>query len=192
MRGKRVDSPSSLALSIDARSRSIAGCRYVSRARSSTRAYPNGSNREQRPALSTVRRLGKSASRGLCRRPGEVALYFACARDFPARGAPRPRHRGSVRDVEVRFYIDPATGLPHVHSHGVTEDEVVEVLRKPGEDRAGCEGSRVAIGQTHAGRFLRVIYVPDPAPESVFVITAYELRGKALAAFRRRRKRKLR
>jgi hypothetical protein len=50
----------------------------------------------------------------------------------------------------------------------------------------------VAIGQTEAGRYLRVIYVPDPEPSSVFVITAYELRGKALAAYRRRRRRRQR
>lgn len=44
-----------------------------------------------------------------------------------------------------------------------------------GEDRPGRKGSRVAIGQTRSGRYLRVIYVPDPEPDSVFVITAYEL-----------------
>ncbi|HUO29981.1 MAG TPA: DUF4258 domain-containing protein [Bryobacteraceae bacterium] len=70
------------------------------------------------------------------------------------------------------------------------EVEVIEVLEKPGEDRAGSEGSRIALGQTAAGRYLRVIYVPDPQPDSVFVITAYELAGKPLAAFRRRRKKK--
>jgi hypothetical protein len=37
---------------------------------------------------------------------------------------------------------------------------------------------------------LRVIYVPDPEPDSIFVITAYELRGKPLAAYRRRQRRK--
>jgi hypothetical protein len=36
---------------------------------------------------------------------------------------------------------------------------------------------------------LRVIYVPDPEPDSVFVITAYELTGKPLVAYRRRRRR---
>lgn len=56
--------------------------------------------------------------------------------------------------------------------------------------KMGREGSRVALGRTEAGRYLRVIYVPDPEPDSVFVITAYELTGKALAAFRRRRKKK--
>jgi hypothetical protein len=33
---------------------------------------------------------------------------------------------------------------------------------------------------------LQVFYVPDEDPESVFVMTAYELRGKAKKAFRRR------
>lgn len=77
-----------------------------------------------------------------------------------------------------------------MHNHNVDEDEVADVLSSPGEDRVGREGSRVAIGRTRSGRHLRVIYVPDPEPASVFVITAYELAGKALLAYRRRRKRK--
>jgi Domain of unknown function (DUF4258) len=92
--------------------------------------------------------------------------------------------------MDIRFYRDPATGEPHIYNHGVTEDEVEEVLRRPGEDRLGREGSRVAIGQTRAGRFLRVIYVPDSEPDSIFVITAYELRGKPLTVYRRRQRRK--
>jgi hypothetical protein len=86
--------------------------------------------------------------------------------------------------------VDPASEMPHIYNHRVDEDEVIEVLEKPGEDRPGRDGSRVALGQTASGRYLRVIYVPDPEPESVFVITAYELGGKPLAALRRRRKRK--
>jgi len=92
--------------------------------------------------------------------------------------------------LKVRYYIDPETGAPHIYRHNVTEAEVEEVLERPGEDRPGSEGSRVAIGQTSAGRHLRVIYVPDPEPQSVFVITAYELKGKALLAYRRRRRKK--
>lgn len=92
--------------------------------------------------------------------------------------------------MQTRFYINPATGLPHINDHEVDEDEVIEILEKPIEDRAGREGSRIALGQTASGRYLRVIYVPDPEPDSVFVITAYELAGKALAAFRRRRRKK--
>lgn len=94
--------------------------------------------------------------------------------------------------MRIRFYIDPETGQPHIYRHGVREDEVEDALAKPGEDRPGDEGSRVAIGQTRDGRYLRVIYVPDPEPESVFAITAYELRGKPLVAYRRRRRRRQR
>ena len=90
----------------------------------------------------------------------------------------------------VRYYIDPETGQPHIYNHDVTEEEVEDVLRAPGEDRIGAEGARVALGKTSGGRYLRVVYVPDPEPESVFVVTAYELKGKALLAYRRRRRRK--
>jgi hypothetical protein len=92
--------------------------------------------------------------------------------------------------MNVRFYLDPEIGEPHIYNHGVSKDEVEDVLRAPGEDRPGREGSRVALGQTRAGRYLRVIYVPAPEPQSVFVITAYELSGRPLAAYRRRRRRR--
>ena len=92
--------------------------------------------------------------------------------------------------MNLRFYRDPTTDDPHIYGHDVGEDEVADVLENPGEDRPGAEGSRIAIGQTSAGRYLRVIYVPDPAPDSVFVVTAYELCGKPLIAYRRRRRRK--
>jgi hypothetical protein len=83
--------------------------------------------------------------------------------------------------VETRFYTDPETGQPHIDNHGVSEDEVNDVLGRPIEDRPGHEGSRVAIGQTRSGRCLRVIYVPDSTPNSMFVITAYELGAQVLA-----------
>ena len=92
--------------------------------------------------------------------------------------------------MKIRFYIDPETRLPHFYNHDVQEEEVEDVLRKPGEDRPGKENSRIAIGQTKGGRYLRVIYVPDPEPDCVFVITAYELKGKPLKAYRRRSRRR--
>jgi len=76
------------------------------------------------------------------------------------------------------------------HPDILAKDVAEDVLRKPGEDRPGKENSRIAIGQTRAGRYLRVIYVPDPEPDSVFVITAYELVGKPLKAYRRRGRRR--
>jgi hypothetical protein len=90
--------------------------------------------------------------------------------------------------MKIRFYIDPETDLPHIYKHDVFEDEVQDVLFHPSEDRPGKEGSRIAMGQTKAGRYLRVIYVPDTEPDSVFVITAYELSGSPLKAYRRRRR----
>ena len=92
--------------------------------------------------------------------------------------------------MNVRFYIDPVSGFPHIHNHAVSETEVEDVLEKPGEDRPGRKGSRIAVGQTEGGRFLRVIYVPDPKRDSAFVVTAYELTGKQLIAYRRRKRRK--
>ena len=94
--------------------------------------------------------------------------------------------------MKIRCYIDRETGLPHIPNHDVDEAEVIEVLCSPGEDRPGREGCRVAIGQTESGRFLRIVYVPDREPDSVFVITAYELAGKPLTAYRRRRRRRRR
>jgi hypothetical protein len=90
--------------------------------------------------------------------------------------------------MRVRYYFDPDTESPHILRHGVTESEVEQVLARPAEDRPGREGSRVAIGQTDAGRHLRVIYVPER--DGAFVVTACELRGKSLAAFKRRRRKR--
>ena len=92
--------------------------------------------------------------------------------------------------MELRFYEDPDTGQPHIYAHRVSEQEVEEVLRGRGEDLRATGNSRRKIGQTSAGRYLQVFYVPDEDPESVFVITAYEPQEKAKRAFRRRQRRK--
>ena len=94
--------------------------------------------------------------------------------------------------VNVRFYLDAATGQRHIFHHGVEEEEVEDVLANPGEDRPGRDGARVAIGRTAGGRYLKVVYVRDPKPDSIFVITAYELRGKPLRTYRRRLRRRQR
>jgi hypothetical protein len=88
--------------------------------------------------------------------------------------------------VRIRFLYDP-DGEPHFYAHGVTEEEVGQALGRRGEDRPGRRGSRVAVGHTWGGRILRVVYrvLPDG---TLFVITAFELRGKPLTAYRRRRR----
>lgn len=92
--------------------------------------------------------------------------------------------------VDLRFFLDPTTDEPHIYEHGVTEDEVEEILANPADEFPSRGNSRTALGQTEAGRYLQVVYVPDAHWKSAFVVTAYDLKGKALAAYRRRRRRK--
>jgi hypothetical protein len=91
--------------------------------------------------------------------------------------------------MDLRFYIDPETDEPHIFRHGVTEEEVEDVLRHRREDFPGRNNTRIALGATAGGRHLQVVYLPEPEWSSLLVITAYDLRGKALAAYRRRRRR---
>lgn len=92
--------------------------------------------------------------------------------------------------MDVRYYRDPETGVPHIYDHGVTEDEVEWILAHPSEDGPSSRGSRQAVGQTKNGRYLRVIYVPDEEGDGVFVVTAYPIEGKQLKALRRRQGRR--
>ena len=93
-----------------------------------------------------------------------------------------------VADPKIRYYIDPETDEPHFFNHQVDCNEVDEVLATSTEDRPSRDGTRMALGQTANGRHLKVIYVRDSRDSSLFVITAYQLTGKALAAYRRRRR----
>ena len=61
----------------------------------------------------------------------------------------------------IRFYIDPDTSEPHIFEHGVSADEVREVLRKPLEEAKSRKHSIIALGQTRAGRYLKIIYSRD-------------------------------
>jgi hypothetical protein len=92
--------------------------------------------------------------------------------------------------MQTRYYPDPDTGLPHIYQHGVTENEVEWVLTHALEDEPCSGDSRQALGQSSAGRYLRVIYVPDQEGDGVFVVTAYPLVGRQLKAFRRRQRRR--
>jgi anti-sigma regulatory factor (Ser/Thr protein kinase) len=90
--------------------------------------------------------------------------------------------------VRIRFHIVPETGESHIYDHGINEDEVAEALEDPIYDTKAEGTFRSAIGQTRAGRYVLVIYTRDPESNSVFVITARELRGKELKAFKRLRR----
>ena len=92
--------------------------------------------------------------------------------------------------MEIRYYLESDTGLPHIANHGVTEAEEDWVLRAPSEVRPGTDNSKHALRKTEFGRYLRVIYVVDEDGDGFFVITAYPLEGRQLQAFRRRRRKK--
>ena len=83
---------------------------------------------------------------------------------------------------------EPATGIPHVYEHGVSEEEVIEVFAGAPLRLRGRRGAMLALGQTFAGRYLKVVYRDEV--DGIFVITAYNLSGKALKAYRRRRRRR--
>jgi hypothetical protein len=94
--------------------------------------------------------------------------------------------------MELRFWKDPETELPHIYDHGVTEEEVRQVLSRPRLNLRGGGNSRSIMGKTSAGRYLKVVFVPDADGASGFVVTAYELRGKGLRAYRRATRRRKR
>lgn len=59
--------------------------------------------------------------------------------------------------MKVGFHVDRDTGLPHVENHGVETWEASDVLLNSEVDYNGREGTRVAVGQTRYGRYLRVV-----------------------------------
>jgi hypothetical protein len=88
--------------------------------------------------------------------------------------------------MQVRFFNDRDTGIPHIISHGVEPWEAIDILERHDFDYNGRNGTRIAIGQTRDGRYLRVIYKRNI--DHILVITAYDLPPKAKAALRRRRR----
>lgn len=88
--------------------------------------------------------------------------------------------------MNIRYHWDHDVDLPHIAAHGVSEHEVREVLRRPLENLPSARNSRIVIGRTVSRRLLKVICVPDDDGEGIFVVTAYDLSGKALKAHNRR------
>lgn len=68
--------------------------------------------------------------------------------------------------MNVRFHTNP-DGEPHVHDHGVAEDEVLEALARPLEQISGSDESTILIGRTVGGRVLKV-FSPTPATGMVY------------------------
>ena len=47
--------------------------------------------------------------------------------------------------MDLRYHEDADTGLPHIYGHGVTEEEVEQVLRCKGDETKGTRGSRIKV-----------------------------------------------
>jgi len=70
---------------------------------------------------------------------------------------------------------DPDGNVQHCARHGVTKDEVEEVLQNPTDtDESHSSGSPVAFGDTSTGRHLIVVYEEIDA-DTVYPITAYDV-----------------
>jgi uncharacterized DUF497 family protein len=70
---------------------------------------------------------------------------------------------------------DPNGNVFHCAEHGVTKDEVEEVLKRPEDlDLSRTSGCPVVFGTTHAGRHLMVVY-ELVEKNTVYPITAYEV-----------------
>jgi hypothetical protein len=90
----------------------------------------------------------------------------------------------SSADLNVFLrHVGQALREHHLERDRRDESLVEQVLRGAGEDLPAARGSRMKLGRTASGRYLQVVYVPDEHGKGVFVITSYELHGKAKKAF---------
>lgn len=70
---------------------------------------------------------------------------------------------------------DPDGNVQHCAQHGVTKEEVEEVLQNPADaDTSRSSGRPVVFGDTSTGRHLIVVYEEDDA-DTVYPITAYDV-----------------
>ncbi|MCC6580139.1 MAG: BrnT family toxin [Phycisphaeraceae bacterium] len=77
--------------------------------------------------------------------------------------------------VDILWDDHPDGNVEHIGEHGITPEEVRQVLEDPGTDhsRSASSGRPLAMGFTAAGRFLVVVYEEIDAV-TIRPITAYE------------------
>jgi uncharacterized DUF497 family protein len=70
---------------------------------------------------------------------------------------------------------DPDGNVQHCDEHGVSQEEVEEILQNAtDEDTSHSSGRPVVFGDTSAGRHLMVVYEQIDA-DTVYPVTAYEV-----------------
>ena len=73
---------------------------------------------------------------------------------------------------------DPDGNVQHCAEHGVTKEEVEEVLQNAEDsDISRSSGHPVVFGDTSTGRHLMVVY-EEVEPDTVYPITAYDVPGR--------------
>lgn len=70
---------------------------------------------------------------------------------------------------------DPGGNVQHIAQHGLTKEEVEEVLENPaGADLSRTSGLPIAFGETSTGRLIAVVY-QEIGADTLRPITAYDL-----------------
>lgn len=70
---------------------------------------------------------------------------------------------------------DPAGNVQHIAEHGISKEEVEEVLENPdGVETSRSSGRPIAFGETSTGRIIAVVY-EEIDEATVYPVTAYEV-----------------
>ena len=70
---------------------------------------------------------------------------------------------------------DPEGNVQHIAEHGISKEEVEEVLENPdGVETSRFSGRPIAFGETTTGRIIAVIY-EEIDEDTVYPVTAYEV-----------------
>lgn len=73
------------------------------------------------------------------------------------------------------LHDDPEGNVQHIAEHGITKEEVEEVLKHPaGVESSRSSGRPIAFGQTSTGRLIAVVY-EGIDEDTAYPITAYEV-----------------
>jgi uncharacterized DUF497 family protein len=70
---------------------------------------------------------------------------------------------------------DPEGNVQHIAEHGISKEEVEEVLENPdGVETSRSSGRPIAFGETTTGRIIAVVY-EEIDEDTVYPVTAYEV-----------------
>ena len=73
------------------------------------------------------------------------------------------------------LHDDPDGNVQHCAEHGITKEEVEDVLQNPTDsDVSRSSGRPILFGDTSTGRHLAVVY-DEIDPDTAYPITAYEV-----------------